>query len=103
MNKEDLIKLAKVAGLETRVANENLIWIQEDGHDCVPWNPSCDIAQAFEVLDIYEDYILEKHANKTWSVTIWTGLYRVDVEQIEEKCKAICQAVLRAINAAQET
>ena len=101
MNKADLIKLAEVAGLEIRVANENLIWIQEDGHDSVPWEPSFDIAQAFEVLEgLGMRYTIEKII--TDKATSWLCVIDPINRDInhgrfgDTPSEAICQAVLRA-------
>ena len=111
MNKQDLIKLAEVAELEIRVANENLIWIQEDGHDSVPWEPHENIAQAFEVLegwrleDDLRHYMISSPKQHTCIEVYELDLYCYDSEgflhevvngQHEVLSQAIFQAVLRA-------
>jgi hypothetical protein len=101
MNQAELLRLAEIAKVEVRVSNPRLIWIQEDGHDCTPWNPNHDLNQAFECLNAKYGMrwsIESLGRGTTFSVLIY-GDTR-DPISIHERSKslpiAICKAVLEA-------
>jgi hypothetical protein len=97
MKKEELLKLAEIAGVEVRDVNENLIWIQEDGHDCTPWAPDVNLDEAFECLNsLGKDYDITC-IDKVYEVTI-SPEYPDEVSFRGPKlAEAICEAVLKAV------
>ena len=91
MKKEDLIKLAEIAGHATQVMEAG-IWLQN-------WQPDKDIAQAFEVLDSYVNNFVSSHSDMGFVCNIYaTQNSRKQIAEGRGKTRpeAICQAVLKA-------
>ena len=95
MRKDELLKLAEIAKVEVRVANENLIY-----DDCTPWAPDVNLDEAMECLAaLGKDYIIDKvYKLKAYEVCIelpHINSGRVVVTGIA-LALVICKAVLKA-------
>lgn len=112
MDKEQLIKLAEIAGYECqlRTYSDGAVELSIPdssnpfaGRGSKNWRPQNDIAQAFEVLTGFDNVFLSKsniRNNVSWEVEIWdigleNKLFLIVSDSLPE---AICNAVLKAVD-----
>ena len=103
MNILDLKKLAEVAGHKQQVREAGL-WLMN-------WQPHIDIAQAFELIDALDPIILtisveydgQKFLQGCYEARLRLNIHTPSYSGLAgSRSDAICQAVLKATNAAQE-
>ena len=111
MKKEDLIKLAEIAEYSFKKATDRkshssferadqLIHKVKLGLGFIYWQPHKDIAQAFEVLDMFKNNYISRHSDRFICEIYDNEDSRNLVSRAEGEwaCEAICQAVLKASN-----
>jgi len=100
MNKQDLIKLAKIAG------HDFIVNLMDAEFEVLNWNPHKDIAQAFEVLEGWRKLDIENEAFIRVRSSYNGGDYCVSLTTANvgsgKLPEAICKAVLKAIEGGKE-
>jgi len=103
MDKEDLIKLAEIAGIQVKW-NEEFEWedpcfmVQEDDVDVHYWRPHEDLNQAFEVLESTGYKWTLQSVEDCMDKIVYVFADRIAQGYAATLSEAICQAVLKASN-----
>ena len=104
MKKDDLLKLAEIAGKEHRSDDDGAMYLNDPrytNHWTIPWLPHEDLNQAMECLEaLATEWDLFKTKDGLYNISILIGANPKDwqvFKGFDSLAIAICKAVLKAV------